>query len=897
MHILNIKFTSGPNYWSVKKHRLVVMQLDLEELETKPTDQIDCFYERMKKELPGLYKHQCSVGEPGGFFRRVRRGTWMGHVIEHIALELQYMAGMKVGFGRTRGTDTKGQYDVIFECVDEESGRLAAEKAISIARGLIDGTTMNIDKHVQDIRETNLRNMPGPSTASLLREAEARGIPSIKLADSTYQLGYGCYQKKIGATITSSTSTMAVELACDKKACRNRFLEMSIPVAEGGVIDTVSDLKNIIDRIGFPLVVKPVSGNQGRGVMTNIQSWNEVKKAFSSASEISGEVIVERHIPGKDYRLLTVDNKLVAAAKRTPARVNGDGESTIQQLVERVNQDPSRGEGHEKPLTKIMIGVSAKAILSRKDYTLDTVLPDGEILYLDHAANLSKGGTAEDVTDRVHPEVKAIAERISKVVGLDICGIDVMATTLEQPLLETGGVILEVNAAPGFRMHLSPSKGKSRNVAAPVLDMLFPPETKSRIPVIAVTGTNGKTTTTRLISHIMTRCGRNVGSTTTEGIYINGKRIMKGDCGGPRSAELVLKDPTVNTVVFECARGGILREGLGFDRCDVGVVTNVASDHLGINGIDDLSQMARLKSVVPESVRSGGHAVLNADDDRVYAMRKNVRSNCNVVLFCMDPGNPNVKAHCEAGGISVFFDEPQIFIRDGNTTHEIGKAENIPLSFGGRAGFMIENILVAVAAVYTQNIAPADIMESLKSFEPSPEQTPGRMNLFSFETYDVLVDYAHNPAAMTAVKKFIDCSFYRYKTGVVTGIGDRREEDNLEIGRLSAEIFDKVIIREDADLRGKEPGEAIEIIRQGIQRSSYNPEVEVIPDEKEAVLYAMETAKPDSLVVLCVEQVDEVLDMVKQQHASEENSRLHTVKKVRKNGLPAEVKLLHSSIQ
>jgi cyanophycin synthetase len=891
MKILNIKATYGPNYWSVKRHRLIVMQLDIGELETQPTDKINGFYQRIEKVFPGLYEHHCSEGEPGGFLSRVKRGTWIGHVIEHIALELQVLAGLQVGFGRTRGTGTNGHYHVVFDCIDEESGRLTAEKAVAIAQDLVDGSAIDVDQHVQEIREENRRNMPGPSTASLLREASDRNIPSIKLEDnSTYQLGYGCFQKKIAATITSSTSNMAVELACDKEACRNIFREMSIPVAEGGLVYSIEELKTLLDTIGFPVVVKPVSGNQGRGVTTNLKTFDAAVKAFQSASEVSAGVIVERHISGNDYRLLTVDDKLVAVAKRTPARVKGNGELTIRQLIDKVNEDPRRGEGHEKALTKITIGHTAKAILSKKGYTLNTILSQDEILYLDHAANLSKGGTAEDVTDRVHPQVKMMAERISKIVGLDICGIDVMATTLQQPLYATGGVVLEVNAAPGFRMHLSPSKGESRNVAAPVMDMLFPRENKSRIPIIAVTGTNGKTTTTRLISHILKGCGRRVGYTTTDGVYVNDQLVMKGDCGGPKSAEIVLKDPTVNTAVLECARGGILRSGLGFDRCDVAVVTNVAADHLGIKGINDLRQMASLKSVVAESVRPSGYAVLNADDDRVYAMRNNV--GCNVVLFSTNADNPRLVTHRKTGGISAVYKDRHIIIWDGNASHIVEKIDNVPLSFGGRAEFMIANILAATAVAYTQNIALADIRKLLHRFLPSPEQTPGRMNLFSFENYDVLVDYAHNAAGMVAIKNFLDSATYSYKIGIVTGIGDRRDEDNIEMGRLSAEIFDKVIIREDTDLRGKESGEITEIVKKGIANSSNNPAVVAISDEKKALRYAMQDAQPGTLIMLCAENIGEVIAFMNEQQAKQKSRKLPVLKKHFDNKIAAGMHLL-----
>lgn len=873
MNIISIKVTNGPNYWSVKKQRLVVMQLDIGELETQPTNEISEFYQRIKKTFPGLYEHQCSEGVPGGFFNRVKRGTWIGHVVEHIALELQILAGCRVGFGRTRGTGTRGIYHVIFECVDEESGRLTAKKAVTMAYTLVNGTIINVNHHVREIRKIIRKNLPGPSTSSLLREAAARNIPFIKLDDhSTYQLGYGCFQKKIAATITSSTSNMSVEMASDKEACRNLFKELLIPVAEGSVVYQADDLKTVLETIGFPLVAKPVNGNQGRGVTTNIHSFEMAVEAYNSASEISNGVLFERHIPGNDYRLLTVDHTLVAAAKRTAAHVTGDGNSTIQQLIDTVNQDCSRGEGHDKILTKISVGPIVKNILSQKGYSLDTVLPHGEILYLDYAANLSKGGTAEDVTDSVHHEVAAMAERISKIAGLDICGIDIIAPTLAQPLGETGGVVLEVNAAPGFRMHLSPSKGEPRNVAAPVLDMLFPPENKSRIPIIAVTGTNGKTTTTRLISHIMKETGRRVGMTTTDGIYVNGKLLLKGDCGGPNSAVTVLKDPSVDTAVLECARGGLLRSGLGFDQCDVAVVTNITSDHLGLDGINNLTQMARLKSVVPESVHPSGYAVLNADDSRVYAMRDKLR--CNVVLFTMDSNNPDIKNHCAAGGVCAVYKNRNITIQDGNTIHFVDKIENIPLSFGGRAEFMIENILAAAAAAYTQGIDIVDIRKSLNSFEPSPEQIPGRMNLFSFENHDVLVDYAHNAAGMTAIKKFLDESSYRYKTGIVSGIGDRRNEDNLAIGRLSAEIFDEIIIREDSNLRGKAPGEVTKIVMQGIASSSCNPTVKAIPSAKQAVNFAIENALPGTLIMMCAENIDEAITIVQQQQIRHRNRSL-----------------------
>ena len=893
MNILNINVMSGPNLWSVKRPRLVVMQLDIEDLEYRPTNEIEGFYERISELIPGLYEHQCSEGVPGGFFTRIKEGTWIGHVVEHIAIEIQMMAGIEAGFGQTRETGVKGNYYVVFDCADEESGRLVAEKAVLIAQNLVDGIETDLDQHIEEIRIKNFENTPGPSTSSILKEAASRDIPAIKLEDnSTWQLGYGCNQKRISATITSSTSFNAVDIACNKEICRDLLKSMYVPIAEGAAIESLDELKDLIDSLGFPLVIKPVNGNQGRGVTTDVVTYEQAEQAYQFASTISKRVLVERCIPGFDFRLLMVDGKLAAAAKRTPAHVVGDGKSSVQQLINKVNSDPKRGDGHENILTKIHAGPAATIILSQKNYTLNTVLKNNEILYLNYAANLSKGGTAEDVTDHVHPDVVKVAERVSKITGLDICGIDLMAQTLTKPLSETGGVVLEVNAAPGFRMHLAPSKGVPRNVASPVMDMLFPEENSSRIPIIAVTGTNGKTTTTRLISHIMREAGRRVGCTTTDGIYVNNKLLMKGDCGGPKSAQVILKDPTVDTAVLECARGGILRAGLGFDRCDVAVVTNVTSDHLGIKGIDTVDQMANLKSVVPECVHPEGFAILNADDDRVYAMRKNIQ--CTPVLFSMKDDSTRLNEHREAGGLCVVLTANRVTIWDGPDTYTIDNVENIPLSFGGRALFMIENILAAVAAAYSQKVSSEVIRRSLKSFMPSPELTPGRMNLFEFEDYDVLIDYCHNSAGLMAIKEFIDNSSYDYKTGIVCGIGDRREEDSFELGRLAAELFCKIIIREDSDLRGKAAGESCAIVKRGVESSCFNPPVVCIPNEKQALLFAMENALPGTLVMLCVEKIDEIISLVKLMQLQENGKQTKPPRKVirKKKDRPAEMNML-----
>ncbi len=884
MEILKVSATHGPNYWSLNRPNLIVMHLDIGALEYQPTNEIKGFYQRLKKLLPGLYNHYCSEGVPGGFFSRVQRGTWMAHVVEHIALELQTLAGCEVGFGRARGSGTKGRYQVVFDYEDEECGRIAARRAVAIATNLIAGNTSRLKTIISELKAVREANAPGPSTASILKEAHQRNIPVISLnEDSLYQLGYGIKQKRFAATIASSTSQLAVDAACNKITCRNLLEAMGLPMAPAEAVGSKEELLRAVSIIGFPLVVKPSNGNHGRGITTNICGFSEARRAYRIAREISREVIVERFVDGADFRLLVVNYRFVAAARRTPAHVSGDGHTSIRELIKKENLDPRRGQGHEKVLTRISLNRSSREILKRKGYTLNTVLAEGEILYLNHAANLSAGGTATDVTASVHPAVRELAERVARIMQLDICGIDVLAPDLKTPFAKNGGVILEVNAAPGFRMHLAPSSGNPINVAAPVLEMLFPYQQDGRIPIVAVTGTNGKTTTTRLIAHILKTAGRQVGYCTTDGIYIHNELIMKGDCTGPRSAALVLRDPGVETAVLECARGGLLRSGLAFDRCDVGVVTNVTSDHLGLEGINTLEKMARLKGVIPESVAPNGHAILNADDDLVYAMHKNL--SCRVVLISQDAANERILAHRGNGGICVVNSEGFISIFDQHKSYRLEAIEKVPLSFKGTARFMVENLLAAVAAAYVQEVSLATIKSALMSFIPSPHHTPGRMNLFHFKDFDVIIDYAHNPAGLLAIRDFLNNSSYHHKVGIVAAIGDRRVEDSVEVGRLAAETFDEVIIREDSDLRGRLPGELTEMIKSGIAAAARSPKVSVIPDEKEALNYAIQDALPGSVIILCTENVSEVLEFIKANHREVQQQQLkHQIKHTEKAG-------------
>lgn len=869
MKIIDIKAMRGPNYWSIRRHKLIVMKIDLEEMEEMPTNKIDGFAERLEKMFPTMYEHQCSENKPGGFFQRVQEGTWMGHVIEHVALEIQTLAGMDTGFGRTRTTGEHGIYNVVFNYEEEKVGIYAAKAAVRICQAIADNQNYDLADDIQTMREIREDERLGPSTGSIVDEAKSRGIPWIRLnRHSLVQLGYGVNQKRIQATVSSTTSNIAVEIACDKEETKNLLEAASIPIPRGTIIYDEEDMDAAIKRIGYPIVMKPVNGNHGRGATINIQNREQAVEALAAAKKISRGVICEKFITGFDFRLLVINYKLVAAAKRTPACVVGDGKSTIKQLIDIVNSDPRRGYGHEKVLTAIKLDEMTMNILKDKNLTLEEVLPKDEILYLKKTANLSTGGTSTDVTDIVHPYNIFMAERIAKIIGLDICGIDIMAPDLSTPIKENGGAVLEVNAAPGFRMHIAPAEGLARNVAEPVIDMLYPPGSTARIPIIAVTGTNGKTTTTRLMAHIVKTMGHKVGFTTTDGIYVQNRMLEQGDCTGPVSAEFILKDPTVDFAVLECARGGILRAGLGFHKCDIAIVTNVAADHLGLKDINTLEDMARVKAVVPESVMPGGYAILNADDDLVYNMRKSL--DCKIALYSLDENNPRIIEHCNRGGLAAIVENGYVTICKGTWRIRVDKVVNIPLTFSGKAIFMIQNILPTLIAGFIRNFKIEDLRLALETFIPSPTQTPGRMNLFQFKKFQVMVDYAHNTAGFQAVGKFLDKIETAPKIGIIAGVGDRRDEDIYNLGKQAAHMFDKIIIRQDKNLRGRSEQEIIDLMTKGIAEIDIKKLDKVIPTEREAIDYVLNTAPKGAFITICSDVVPDALDQIMQHKERED---------------------------
>jgi cyanophycin synthetase len=868
MKILNIQALRGPNIWSVNRKKLIQMRLDLEEMEQSPTNKIPGFRERIEALIPSLIEHRCSEEKKGGFFERIERGTWMGHVIEHIALETQSLAGMETGFGRTRETKTPGIYNVVFSYIEEKVGLYAAESAVRIADALIKGEEYDLHADIKRMREIREEVRLGPSTGSIVDEAVARDIPWIRLGtNSLVQLGYGVNQMRFQATITCKTSNIAVDIACNKEQTKKILNDNAIPVAKGDICIDEEDLRNTIDRIGYPIVLKPVDGNHGKGASINVKTWEDALAGMEFAKKYGRKVIVERFITGHDFRILVIDNKMVAAAQRVPANVVGDGKHTITQLIEETNKDPRRGYGHENVLTEITVDRDTTDLLEKRGYSLESIPAKDEVVYLKSTANLSTGGTSIDITDMIHPENVFLAERIARVIGLDVCGIDIMAKNLTQPLKETGGVILEVNAAPGFRMHLAPSEGLARNVAAPVIDMLYPPGKPSRIPIIAVTGTNGKTTTTRLLAHIVKNNGYKVGFTTSDGIYVQNHMLEKGDTTGPLSAEFILKDPTVEFAVLETARGGILRSGLGFSRCDIGIITNIQEDHLGISDIHDLHDLAKVKSVVVRSVKKDGWAVLNAEDKHCVEIAKEL--DCKVAYFSMNEHCDVIVNHCRKGGIAAIYENGFVTIKKGDWKMRVEKASVIPLTLGGKAKFMIANVLAATLASYLWGFKTEDIKQPLETFIPSAAQTPGRMNIFTFKNFKVMIDFAHNPSGYQGVEDFLQSVNSTHKIGIIAGVGDRRDSDIIECAAIAARMFNHIIIRQEKHLRGRTEEEIINLILQGIKGQSKDVTYEIISKETDAIKHAISIAKEGTFITALSDVITNAIEVV-QQHLDKE---------------------------
>jgi cyanophycin synthetase len=886
--IVDTRVLRGPNYWA--REPVVRMVVDLASLEEFPSNRIPGFTDALVEMMPTLEDHACSLGRRGGFISRLREGTWAGHIAEHIALEFQNLAGTDVRHGKTRSTGEYGRYNVIYEFREEAVGIEAGRMAVGLVNHLVapndEGFAFDLVPELERLILLAERQAFGPSTKAILDEAASRDIPFIRLdRHSLVQLGQGVHQQRIRATMTSRTPGIAVDIASDK-SLTNRLLDSAgLPVPRSVVVDTADAAVSAALRLGFPCVVKPLDGNHGRGVQLDLRSEGDVREAFPQAirESRSGDVVVETYLTGNDYRCLVIGGKVAAIAQRVPASVTGDGEHTIRQLVEIANQDPRRGIGHEKVLTRVRIDEAAEELVRAQGFDLDAVPPAGTWIKLALTGNMSTGGTSVDRTMEAHPDNVEIAETAAQIVGLDVAGIDFICPDIATPVRETGGGIVEVNAAPGFRMHTHPTEGEPQYVARPVIDLLFPPGSPARIPIIAVTGTNGKTTTVRMVGHILKLMGRRVGMTSTDGIVVDGRLIKKGDMSGPKSAQMVLQNPTVDTAVFEVARGGILREGLGYDRNDIAVVTNVTGDHLGLGGITSIGQLSNVKGVVVEAVPRSGSAVLNADDGHVYRMGRHCAGR--VVLFSMATevgadGYDRVDSHCGRGG-AAFVLEPKpdgelIVLKHGPRTMPVLYTHLIPATFGGKARMNVANALAAAAAAWSAGAHLHDIRQGLRTFSTSFFQAPGRLNLLDVNGIRVVIDYCHNVDGMRQLADFVTrmtaepvgrgaSSAARangHRAGRAIGVigipGDRRDEDQRAYGAVAATAFDELIVREDKNLRGRASGETATHVVEGIRSARADggaraSRAQKILDEITAVRTALRRANPGDLVVMCVD--------------------------------------------
>lgn len=891
MKILSTNVYRGPNLYA---HFPVIRhQIDLGILEEWPSAKIGTeFVDGLIEALPGLATHGCSYRTEGGFLRRMREdgGTWMGHVWEHLILELQGEAGSDVTFGRTRSIDEQpGCYNVVFEYRQRDVGLEAARISRQLIFSLLPEPlkrefTDEIDKDFdfaddrdQFIRFAQRKEL-GPSTASLVAAAEERDIPWLRLNEySLVQFGHGKYQQRIQATITSKTTNIAVEISCDKEDTHNLLNDLGLPVPQQRMVYSRRDAVHAARRIEHPVVVKPLNANHGRGVSINLSDDDAVAAAFDVAREKgkSRSVLIESFITGMDHRMLVVDGELVAVAKRVPGHIIGDGKHTIAELVEIVNQDPRRGIGHEKVLTRIEIDQQAERLLSDAELTAESVLEEGRVFYLRSTANLSTGGTAIDVTDSVHPDNRAMAERAVMAVGLDVGGVDFLTDDISQSYKDIGGAIVEVNAAPGFRMHVAPSEGEPRDVAGKVLDMLFPEGSPSRIPIAGITGTNGKTTTARMLAHILKTAGHLVGSTSTEGVYIDGHLTVKGDMTGPSAAQIVLRDPSVDMAVMETARGGILRSGLGYRRSDVACCLNVSADHLGIRGIDTLEQLAEIKRVVVEVAEDT--AVLNADDELCLRMADHTTAK-HLCYVTMNPAHPLVREHIREGGRAVVLEQgmngDMITIYDKGNHIPLLWTHLVPATLEGKATHNVQNAMFASALAYSLGKQLEDIRHGLRTFSTTFFQAPGRMNVFDEHPFRVILDYAHNPAAMASMCQTISrLDMHGRRIATLAAPGDRRDEDIEATAAAAAGFFDHYVLKADDNRRGRGHDEVPQMLKRVLIANGVDEaNIEIIPDEQEAIHHSLAIAREGDLVVVFGDEVHRSWKQIIHFKTSEEQS-------------------------
>lgn len=860
MQIQSIQCFAGR---SIHSHKPVIkMVVDIGNLYKSPTKDFGDFNHKVLTLFPGLKKHFCSLGYEGGFVERLNEGTYIGHVTEHLILELQNMLGYEVYYGKTRLVEEPSLYYIVFEYKNEKCAVECARWAVEIVNRLIDNIEVDLESVLNNLEAISVETELGPSTKAIYSEAQKRGIPVTRVGnDSILRLGYGKHSRLLQASLTDSPSCISVDIVGNKQLTKQIMMENMIPVPPGDTAYSVEGAVQIAREIGFPVVIKPLNSNQGKGVTLNVKNEQEVRSAYDEARKHTRVVLVERYITGKDYRVLVIGNKVSAVSERKPPSVVGDGTHTVRELIDVENSNVLRGDDHEKPLTKIKLDAVALKVLSDQGMDEYYIPSSGERVYLRYNGNLSTGGTGRECAEEIHPHNIDIAIRAVKAVGLDIAGVDITAKDISSPISDNNGAVIEINAAPGLRMHVYPSEGTPKNVAGDILDMMFPEETLHSIPIVSVTGTNGKTTTTRLIRHTLTCLGKKVGMTSTSGVFIGEECILKGDNTGPVSAKMVLSSKEVDAAVLETARGGLVRKGLGYDLADVGVIVNIGEDHLGIDGVNTLEDLAFVKSLVIEAVKPEGYAVLNADDGFIKYFMDRARSE--VILFSRDSENPVIKEQMEKGKKVLYVKDDEIYIFDGKSPVKLVSVVDIPITYGGIVECNIENSLAAAASLYALNLPIESIREGLKTFMPDLKSNPGRFNILDIGDFKVMLDYSHNPEGYSEVMKFIERVDARRLVGVIGMPGDRTDSSIYKAGEICSKSFSKIYIKEDSDLRGRDPGEVAEIFYDAVIKSGVRKEnVEIVYSEAKALEKAILDAEPGDFIVMLYEDLEGAVDVI-----------------------------------
>jgi len=867
MRIDKIRTLAGPNIYNYKP--VLVMKLYLEELAETESREVEGFNERLVALLPGLKEHHCSKGRAGGFVERLETGTYFGHIVEHVALELSGGAGVPVYYGKTLYADEPGCYNVVVAYKAERGMRYLLETAVELVGALVNNDPYPLEDRLDEARRLIARTKLGPSTRAIVEAARRRNIPWFRVnSDSLVQLGYGKNRRFIQAAMTSHTGGIAVEIAGDKELTKSILEQADIPVPRGRVVETADEAVAALHDLCAPVVVKPMDGHQGKGVSLNLSTDAEVLEAFEIARLHSREALVEEMCVGRDYRVLVVGGKLVAASERIPCHVVGDGAHTLGELIEITNLDPLRGEGHDNVLTKIKVDQVMLACLHKRGLSLEHVPAAGERVFLRDTGNLSTGGTAVDVTDIVHPEVRRMCERAARVVGLDICGLDLVAADITRPL-QPGDGFIEANAAPGLRMHTAPTQGQPRDVGGSIIDMLYPNGAEARIPIISITGTNGKTTVTRMIGHVLQEMHWGVGMTTTDGIHVGGELVARGDTTGPHSARVVLSDPTVEVAVLETARGGITRRGLGYDWSDISVITNIREDHIGQDGIRDIEDLVHIKSLIAERVREGGTLILNADDEQCVRLIENARvrrTNKQFIYFSLNDNHLLIRKYMDIGGGAFFVRDGRIIEAVGHDEYEVVAVADIPVTMGGTARFQVSNVLAAVAACRAHGVTRDNIAAALKTFR-NDEHNPGRANLYQVGAGYVMVDYGHNPDAFEAVARMTALWYGRRVTAILGVPGDRDDHLIEQSGRVAARGFQRIIIKEDKDLRGRRKGEVAGLLCRIVNGESPERECLTVLDEIEAFSNELREMKQGDVIVVFYDKLEPVLEVLAQHGA------------------------------